>query len=181
MKADRRSRKMVAVIHCVINHNARDEGWAMYPGINHEVIDILIKHGAGVIQMPCPEMTVLGLPRKRPARDSILKALDTPEGRSRCSELSQSVAETILEFQRNGYTVAAILGGDVESPGCAVPASTSATGIHEQRSGFGIFTKALLDELDRRGIQIPFRGIRDSARETLAEDLQWLDQILASS
>jgi predicted secreted protein len=181
MEDDRRSKKMVAVIHCVINHNARDEGWAMYPGINHEVIDILEKHGAGVIQMPCPEMSALGLPRTRPVGDSILKALDTPQGRSHCQELAHSVAETIAEFQRNGYKVAAILGGDVESPGCAVPAATGAASIHEQRGGFGIFTKALMDELAVMEIQIPIRGIRDSARETLMEDLQWLDKTLASS
>jgi len=28
MTDDHRSKKMVAVINCVINHNARDEGWA---------------------------------------------------------------------------------------------------------------------------------------------------------
>ena len=181
MNDDQRSKKMLAVINCIINHNARDEGWAKYPGINYEVIDILKKYGVGVIQMPCPEMVCLGLLRKRQACDSIRTALDTPEGRSRCEELSCSVAETIEEFQRNGYAVVAILGGDVESPGCAVPAPASAIGDQMPGSGFGVFTKALLEEQCKRGIQIPISGIRDSARETLKEDLKWLDKILAQS
>ena len=179
MNTDQRSKKMVVVINCVLNHNARDSGWAKYPGINYEVVDILNKHGAGAIQMPCPEMTLLGLLRKRETGESIRTALDTPTGRSRCEELSYSVVETIEEFQRNGYAVVAILGGDVESPGCAVPAPASETGDQMPGSGFGVFTKALLEELYRRGIRIPIRGIRDSARETLTEDLKWLNEILA--
>jgi predicted secreted protein len=123
-------------------------------------------------------MTFLGLLRKREVGDSIRTALDTLDGRSRCKELSFSVAETIEEFQRNGFTVVAILGGDVESPGCAVPALTSKVSDQMPGSGFGVFTKALLEELGERGFQIPIRGIRDSAREALNEDLKWLDEIL---
>lgn len=133
----------------------------------------------GVIQMPCPEMVCLGLARKREAGVSIRTALDTPEGRSRCEELSCSVAETIEEFQRNGYAVVAIVGGDVESPRCAVPVPTSEVGDQMPGSGYGVFTKVLLEELCKRGIQIPIRGTRDSTRETLIEDLKWLDKILA--
>jgi len=143
------------------------------------VVDILRKHGVGVIQMPCPEMVCLGIARKREAGVSIRAALDTPEGRSRCEGLSCSGAETIEEFQRNGYAVVAIPGGDVESPGCAVPAPASEVGDQMPGSGFGVFMKALLEELRRRCIQIPIRGIRDPARATLTEDLKWLDKILA--
>ena len=95
MPDDCRSRKMVAVINCVINHSARDQGAARYPGINHDVIDVLRKHDAGVIQMPCPEMTCLGLPRTRKPAESIRDVLDTPKGRSCCEALSVSVADTI--------------------------------------------------------------------------------------
>ena len=181
LRDDCRSRKMVAVINCILNHNARDEGWARYPGINHEVIDILRKYEMGVIQMPCPEMVCLGVLRKREDGVSIRNILDTPEGRSRCEELSISVVETIEEFQRNGYSVVAVLGGDVESPGCAVPAPSSEVDDQVSGCGFGVFTKALLNEMRRRDIQIPIRGIRDSARETMQEDLNWLTNILAKS
>jgi predicted secreted protein len=181
MSEDRRSRKMIAVINCVINHNARAEGAARYPGANHDVLDILRKHGVGVIQMPCPEMVCLGLPRARAVGLSIRDVLDTPTGRSRCEELSRGVVDTIEEFQRNGCAVLAILGGDVESPGCAVPAPQGTGGEPMPGGRWGIFTGALRDELGRRGIHIPVRGIRDSASQTLQADLAWLDSTLARS
>ena len=180
MYNDARSKKMVAVINCILNHNARDDSWAKYPGINYEVVDILKKHGVGIIQMPCPEMTVLGLPRTREPGTSILTALDTPEGRARCEELSTFVVDEIEEYIRNGFKVIAILGGDVESPGCAVPAHKTAM-KPEEKEHFGVFIGVLLENLRKRGIEIPIRGIRDSARATLDEDLQWLDETLAQS
>ena len=181
MSDDRRSKRMVAVINCVVNHNARAEGAAKYPGINHDVVDVLRKHEVGVIQMPCPEMVCLGLPRTREPGVSIRDIMDTPEGRSCCRKLSVSVVDAIEEFRRNGYTVAAVLGGDVGSPGCAVPFPPPEDGAQVPGSGLGAFTKALLDELRRRDIRVPIRGIRDSARETMLEDIEWLDGVLAGS
>jgi predicted secreted protein len=181
MGDDRRSMRMVAAINCVLNHNARAPGAAKYPGVNHDVVDVLRKHGVGVIQMPCPEMVCLGLPRARAPGVSIRDIMDTPEGRSCCRKLSVSVVDGIEEYLRNGYTVAAVLGGDVGSPGCAVPFPPPESGAQVPASGLGTFTKALLDELRKRDIRIPIRGIRDSARETLLEDVEWLDDVLAGS
>lgn len=180
MSDDKRSMKMVAVINCVINHNARAGRAAVYPGINHDVLDVLEKHGVGIIQMPCPEMVCLGLLRKREEGVSIRDILDTPAGWSCCNKLSVSVVDTIDEYLRNGYIVPAILGGDVLSPGCAVPYPFPEAGEHVDDNRYGVFVKALLDELYKRDIKIPIRGIRDSAHETLNEDLEWLDNILAS-
>lgn len=177
--ADQRSKRMVAVIHCILNHNARDREVARYPGINHDVVAVLRKHKVGVIQMPCPEMTCLGLLRTRGAEESLRDVLDTPKGRACCRRLSAFVADTIEEFHRHGYTVAAVLGGDVDSPGCAVPYPLPEEGAPLVRRSWGVFTGALLTELRRRGIRIPFRGIRDSAWETMQEDLKWLDGLLA--
>jgi len=170
---------MVAVINCVLNHNARAPGAARYPGINREVVDVLDKHGVGAIQLPCPEMICLDLPRTRDAGRSIRDVLDTPEGRRRCRELSVSVADTIEEYRRHGFTVAALLGGDVGSPGCAVPYPLPNGADKTTEGVWGVFTKALLEELHRRNIHIPIRGIRDSAPETMRQDIQWLDAVLA--
>ena len=150
MSDDRRSKRMVAVINCVINHNARAETAARYPGMNDEVVDILRKHEVGVMQMPCPEMTFMGLPRTTPSGLTIRDVLDTPEGRSRCEALSITVADTIQEFLCNEYAVVAILGGDVDSPGCAVPAPIKSVGGKMPEGGWGVFTKALLIELRKR-------------------------------
>ena len=176
MNDDKRSRKMVAVINCILNHNARDGNVAKYPGINHDVVDVLKKHGVGIIQMPCPEMECLGLLRKRKEGASIRDILDTPDGRSCCKKLSNSVVNTIEEYQRNNYAVLAILGGDVKSPGCAVPYPLTEKTTLDTR--YGVFIKELLEELHKRNIKIPIRGIRDSAKETLRDDIAWLNNIL---
>ncbi|MCK4276676.1 MAG: hypothetical protein KAX78_09185 [Phycisphaerae bacterium] len=181
MSDDLRSRKMVAVINCVLNHNARVPGSAKYPGMNHDVVDVLRKHEVGVIQMPCPEMVFLGLSRMKELGVPVRDRMNTPEGRSRCEELSVSVVDTIEEYLRNGYTVAAVLGGNEGSPGCAVPPPPTEDGGQTSGHGFGVFTQALLDELRRRNIQIPIRAIRDEARETMLADIEWLDHTLAGS
>lgn len=172
MSDDKRSMKMVALINCVINHNARDATWAKYPGINIDVIEVLNKHGYGIMQMPCPEMDFLGHARKRKDEESILDVLDTNKGRPHCAKLAVKVVDDIVEYRANGYTVAAVLGGDVESPGCAVPAPG------KQKTGkWGVFLGAIKDELHRRNIKIPIRGLRDSTKETLQEDLTWLENL----
>ncbi|GAH89279.1 unnamed protein product, partial [marine sediment metagenome] len=43
----------------------------------------------------------------------------------------------------------------------------------------GVFIKALMEELSKRKLKIPLRGIRDSAPATLEEDLDWLEETLA--
>ena len=176
---DGRSNKVVFVAHCILNQNAREENCADFPAMMEPLLEFLKNEKIGIIQMPCPEMTCLGLPRTRAEDQSILDVLDTPEGRVCCAQLAASVADTIEEYQRHGYTVVALLGGDVGSPGCAVPPPEARAGdTDEAGAGYGVFIRALLSELRGRGIRIPLRGIRDSSRETLNEDLDWLNRVL---
>ena len=177
MYRDRRSKRMVAVINCVLNQNARAPDCAVFPGMNVQVVDVLKKHGVGIIQMPCPEMTCLDLPRSTPEGSSIRDALDTLKGRECCRQLSVSVVDQIQEFMENGFKVFAILGGDVGSPGCAVHLSTGDETNQEILEGSGVFIKELYAELAKRNIEIPFRGIRDSNTNELAEDISWIDRL----
>ena len=179
MDDDGRGKRVVAVIHCVLNHNARVTGAARYAGMNDEVVDILKRHAVGVYQMPCPEMACLGLARRDEPGATIRNLLDTPAGRSRCREIAAEVADALAEYQRHGYAIAAVLGGDVRSPGCAVPAPSTVDDTDAPPTAWGVFTAALVAELSQRGIEVPIRGIRDSARATLLEDLEWLDSVLA--
>ena len=63
---DRRSRRFVAVIECILDQNVRDRGAASFPAMNHELLQILHEHGIGILQMPCPEIAALGPGRSRP-------------------------------------------------------------------------------------------------------------------
>lgn len=180
MYRDRRSKRMVAVINCVLNQNARAPDAAVFPGMNTQVVDVLEKYGVGVLQMPCPEMACLDLPRSRPEGASIRDVLDTPKGRECCRQLSVSVVDQIQEFLENGFKVLAILGGDVGSPGCAIHLSTGKTNqkILEES---GVFMRELYAELKKRNIEMPFRGIRDSDQNELAEDISWIERLLTKS
>ena len=175
---DKRSGRIVAAINCILNQNARDYGAAKYQGMNSEIIDILKKHGVGVLQMPCPEMSCLGLPRSRPKGLSISDILGTPEGRKCCRLLSISVVDQIYEYVKHNFKVLAILGGDVGSPGCAVHISSGDTANQTLADKSGVFMKELEAELRERNIKVPFRGIRDSNREMLKQDVAWLDNLL---
>jgi len=70
-----------------------------------------------------------------------------------------------------------MLGEDADSPGCAV--HTSDEKGYELVEGSGVFMRELYSELKRRGIRIPFRGIRDSDQNRLMEDIRWIDNLLA--
>jgi len=171
--SDSRSRKVVVLIECHLNQNARDPGAARYPAINHELLDLLRDASAGLLQIACPEMHCLGLARERPRGTSLREVMDTPESRAKCRDLAQDVADRIEDYTRNGVEVVAVLGGDIDSPGCAV---------HEESTGLapqsGIFMQELGAELRSRRLKVPFRGIRESWRDAFESDLRWLSERL---
>jgi hypothetical protein len=102
--------------------------------------------------------------------------MDCDPGRSECGKLAALTADRIEDYIANGYRPLAVLGGNPKSPGCAV---------HHEGDGLaansGAFMLALHEELRRRDIHLPFRGVRDYAPEPLAEDHAWLEDLLASS
>jgi predicted secreted protein len=165
-KRDPAGKRVVALIECHLNQNVRDPGAARYPAVNDALLDLLRSREVGLLQIPCPEMFDLGLARARPPGESIREMLDPAKAR----ELAARVADRIEEHVRHGMEVLAILGGDVQSPGCAVH-------LVEQRldpEKSGVFMLELHAELKARGITIPFRGIRESDPRAFQSDLDWL-------
>jgi predicted secreted protein len=166
-----RSRKVVVLIECHLNQNARDRGAARYPALNHELLDLLRGSSAGLVQIACPEMYCLGLSRERPEGMSLREAMETPESRARCRDLAREMADRIEDYTRDAVEVVAVLGGDVDSPGCAVHVDDGPMNLAPRS---GIFMQELAAELQSRGLEVPFRGIRESRRETFEADLAWL-------
>lgn len=174
MPRDSRRRKLVAVIECILNQNARDLGAATYPALNQAFLQLCMQYEIGILQIPCPEMRFMGLRRERPPGKTIREVLDTPAGRQCCQAISQDLVNTIREYRKNGCRVLAILGGNPESPGCAVlpECSSPDTGCLTDRSG--VLMRILQEELRKHQIEIPFRGMRDYRPDLLNEDLRWL-------
>jgi predicted secreted protein len=166
---DGRSRRLVAAIECLLNQNARDPGAASSPACNEAVLSLCSAHQVGIVQIPCPEKECLGLRRSRPPGTSIRQALSTPGGRRCCAELADSIADRLLDYLGNGYRVLAVLGGNAQSPGCAVVLELS--GLSPTS---GVFMQELQRALRERNMDIPMRGIRDVDPQLEREDLEWL-------
>ena len=63
MFTDGRSKKVIFLAHCLLNQNAISDGTAVCPAAFGELIQLLLDHEVGVVQMPCPELCCLGLDR----------------------------------------------------------------------------------------------------------------------
>jgi len=172
---DPRGRRLVAVIECELNQNARDAGAARFAAMSWEVLQICQAHGVGLVQMPCPEIACLGPARARPAGMSLRQAIDNPAGRQCCARISDDVAGRLQDYADAGCHVLAVLGGNAQSPGCAV---------HQGDGGLapesGVLMLELQAELRRRGMEIAFRGLHDADAAAWAQDLQWLRETLSS-
>lgn len=173
---DGRGRRLVAVIDCVLNQNVRDAGSASSAGMTWDVVTLCHEFRVGLLQMPCPELACLGLDRARGPGQSIRQAMESDASRRVCATLGAEVADRIEAHVRAGHQVLAVLGGNLQSPGCAV--HDAATGL--LRSS-GVLMRELQAELRRRGLEIPFRAMRDADAGLLAEDLRWLRGVLSAS
>ncbi len=172
--ADARGRRIVAVIECILNQNARDAGAAASTALNAGVLRLCEAHGVGLIQIPCPEIAVLGCARHRCAGESLRAALDTPEGRARCRAIASAIGEQVAGYAAAGCRVMAVLGGNTRSPGCAVHAEDDGL-----LASSGVLMRELQREFRARNIDVPFRGIRDADAALEAEDLEWLRRLFA--
>ena len=171
-KTDPRNGRLVFLIECLMNQNARDMGAAESPACTQEVIELLLDTGIGTVQIPCPEIACLGFERLRSDGQSIRQALESSDATACCQSLALATAEKIQCYVNQRFEVLAVLGGNEQSPGCAVhTAGESETQLTHKS---GVFMEMLAEELTQRGLQIRFRGIRDANSKLLKEDLEWL-------
>jgi predicted secreted protein len=168
-KNDCRSRRLVAVIECVLNQNARDAGSANFPAINWPLLQLCNEYNVGILQIPCPEIKCLGFGRTRQKDQSIRDALDTRGGRKCCREISIDIANRIQNYLDQDYQIISILGGNPKSPGCAVHYDGD-----KLSSASGVLMNELYDELEKRYIKVQFRGICDYDSKLFEKDLEWL-------
>lgn len=111
---DKRSKKVAIVAHCLLNQNAKVNGFAFFPDMIKPLIDILHANDFGVVQLPCPETTFSGTRRWWYVREQY----DTPGFRNHCRRILEPIVSQIVEYQKEGYKVV-IIGLD-GSPSCGV-------------------------------------------------------------
>lgn len=171
---DCRSGRFVAVINCILDQNVRDSGAATFPAMNLELLQLCHRFNVGILQMPCPEVFVLGPQRERPPGMGLRDALNTDRGHRQCAVLANEVADRIESRLTQGSELLAIIGGNPRSPGCAVHNGTE--GLRDES---GIFMKALQTELRHRGHDPVFIAMRDYDSGFLQQDLALCERLLA--
>ena len=165
MFTDARSRQVVFVAHCVLNQNAKIDRCARYPGAMRELARYLVESGLGIVQMPCPELTCLGLDRQAdPRLATTVESEDTrvalrmrdSAANSVCEQLVEDIAHQVREYKQGGFEVVGIIGIN-GSPTCGVETNWYE---NEEAPGPGVFIRTLEQRLLREGTSVPIRGVK---------------------
>jgi len=166
---DSRGGRVVFVPHCALNQNARVAGAAERTAAVDELIQGLVARGIGIVQMPCPELLILGLDR---AHLSIRDAVQTAKSQTQLRRLASEVADQIEQYRSCGVNVLGILGKN-GSPTCGVE-QTWEEGIVP---GTGLFIERLRQELDARRLPVNLAGYCDSSPEHALRTVdRWLKE-----
>ena len=167
MFTDGRSKKVIFLAHCLLNQNAISDGTAVCPAAFGELIQLLLDHEVGVVQMPCPELCCLGLDRgdvhgaDRPVVEEntrIRRAMEKDGPRQKREALADLVAEQVQEYHKHGFQVLGIVGAN-RSPNCGVETTSD---FDREVEGRGAFMEAIAQRLEAAGISVPMLGLKGS-------------------
>jgi predicted secreted protein len=161
---DNRSGRVIFLSHCCLNQNAKVRGIAQYPGAIRPLVELLLDDGAGIYQMPCPEMTYLGNMRWGQVKDQY----NNPMFRRHCQRIAETVVDMAENYLQCGYQVIGFVMMD-GSPVCGLnrtprPKNDKQWGgmawyvpESEYLPGKGNYCEVLQEELHRRGLgHLPF-------------------------
>ncbi|MDO8963971.1 MAG: hypothetical protein Q7W30_05685 [Coriobacteriia bacterium] len=167
-----RSRRVVVVAHCHLDVATKVHGLADYPGARADLIVPLIEQGVGIIQLPCPEATFLGMRRWGMTRQQY----DTPAYRRHCERILGPTIDTLSVLAADGCAIEAVLGVD-GSPSCGVDrtcvgyeggeieavfaAGDPPVATDAERSG--VFIEVLRSALGAAGLTVSFHGVDERA------------------
>jgi predicted secreted protein len=143
-----RGKRLVLVSHCVLNQNAVVRGWERAAGAYNDIVRVLLKKDFGILQLPCPEFSMLGEDRPPLTKEEY----DTPDYRVHCRELAAEPIKQIREYIRQGYEIVGLLGIE-ESPSC------------DTLRKRGVFMEELLSLLAAESIELKTFDILEAYRE----------------
>lgn len=167
MFTDGRSKKVIFLAHCLLNQNAISDGTTVCPAAFGELIQLLLDHEVGIVQMPCPELCCLGLDRgdvhgaERPVVEEntrIRRAMEKDGPRQKREALADLVAEQVQEYHKHGFQVLGIVGAN-RSPNCGVETTSD---FDREVEGRGAFMDAIAQRLEAAEISVPMLGLKGS-------------------
>jgi predicted secreted protein len=154
---DERSEKIIFLSHCCLNQNSKVRGIARYPGAIRPLVELLLEHGIGMYQMPCPEMLYLGNMRWGQVKDQY----NHPMFRKHCRRLAEVVIDQVENYRQCGYRILGFVMID-GSPVCGLnrtprPKNEMWGGMaryipeSENVNERGVFCDVFQEELKKRG------------------------------
>jgi len=169
----KRSRKIIVVCNCILNANAKIHPLANYAGIKEEVILPYLRQGVGILQLPCPETSYLGMNRW----GMTVEQYDNPGYVNHCRRILEPSLAEIQAFCSAGYVMKGVIGVE-GSPSCGVTKTCTGFCGGEISSmdnlvpqiealnlvdGEGVFIRELRTLLSMRNISLNFHGIDEEA------------------
>lgn len=185
---DKRSGQIVVVSHCIMNVHSLEDDLAIYPGLEREVVELLVKKGVGIYQIPCPEVALSGIFRKALPKD----AYEHPKIRTFYREMAENLTRTLKWYVKKGYTIAAVIGAEA-SPTCGIDYvgrwREDAKGKKvfprdvEFVPGRGVFMEEFQSALEKIAVHpvwvgIPGKSLRTIRPESFDQTLEKLDKRL---
>jgi predicted secreted protein len=108
-----RKKRILLVSHCILNQNTVITNEARAEGAVLSAASWAIREGFGIVQLPCPEFTFLGLDRP----PMTYEEYDNLEYRTHCRGILKTVLDQVEEYRRNDYEITGLLGIQ-SSPSC---------------------------------------------------------------
>ncbi len=184
---DSRSGKIVVVSHCILNVHSLEDGLAIYPGLEEDIIKVLIEKGVGIYQIPCPETYIMGIFRKPMPK----APYDKPQIRERFRALAREIVDQLRWYKKKGYHITAVLGAE-GSPTCGIGrVGRWKDPVKKGRfpddvefvEGMGVFMEEFKKLLEDEGINplwigIPGKSLRTIDPDSFEETLEKLRGLL---
>ena len=173
----KRKKCLILLCHCILNCNAKVGGLAEYQGAQQSLLTYLIDNGYGLIQLPCPEITMYGVKRWGHVKEQF----NTPYYRKHCREIFLPIREQIIDYLDSGYTLKTLIGID-GSPSCGIYQTCSSiswggemgatSGLDEKIKTLktinspGVFIEEIAKILRENNIQLDFIAVDETNPES---------------
>ena len=110
-----RGKKLVIVSHCVLNQNCVVKPYGKNQNFFYNFIKNFLLNNYGFIQLPCPELEILGLKRWGHVKDQ----LEYSNYKENCKKLLFPIINQIEDYLKNNYKMTGVYGIQ-GSPSCGI-------------------------------------------------------------
>lgn len=166
-----RSRKILITCHCILNVNAKVYPLADTGGVHTDAVRSYVASGCGLFQLPCPELSYLGMHRWGMTKEQY----DHANFRKHCQDILEHPMLELQALAQAGYEWVGIMGMD-GSPNCGVEMTCegytggelcSRANLSEQVKslryikGQGVFMEELIEMMHKRDLRPKLLSIKE--------------------